>query len=406
LSKVRGANKRVDQHTCTACTRRVHEGEKAVQGCSDCYWLEWGDAPTQAREESLATAKDRPARPSTARCPVCHRMAPVKLGGFEKHMSGDRVCAGTCMLLDLAKARSQALNVLGWSGADDPVEWAKEARRLADERIDVLQAELGVHAATIAETETQTEKLVAALNEKTAALDVADAHFSSLKRGSDEAHAALATLGWDGNSYPEDWAKTTAAHYKAVREALGVPAGKPIIAYAQHAAKGMQALAILGWQDGSPVEWATKRAAAEADLRGALAEAELVGNDHAAMVRQLWGNLRSKSAQHLAAIEERNAQVDECAILRTVITEREGRIELAEKRLSTWRAWAVGMCPATPPPANMTDEDLRAAMTFVSVADYNRAIKAVQDELARQRSLVSVMVDIKRRLIALKDLSS
>jgi hypothetical protein len=241
---------------------------------------------------------------------------------------------------------------------------------------------------------------------KTAALDVADAQFSSLKRGSDEAHAALATLGWDGNSYPEDWAKTTAAHYKAVREALGVPAGKPIVAYAQHAAKGMQALATLGWQDGSPVEWATKRAAAEADLRGALAEAELVGNDHAAMVRQLWGNLRSKSAQHLAAIEERNAQVDECAILRTVITEREGRIELAEKRLSTWRAWAVGMCPATPPPANMTDEDLRAAMTFVSVADYNRAIKAVQDELARQRSLVSVMVDIKRRLIALKDLSS
>lgn len=47
----------------------------------------------------------------------------------------------------------------------------------------------------------------------------------------------------------------------------------------------MQALAILGWQDTHPVEWATKRAAAEAELRGAFAEAELVGTNHAAMVR-------------------------------------------------------------------------------------------------------------------------
>lgn len=295
-----------------------------------------------------------------------------------------------CMLLDLAKARSQALNVLGWSGADDPVEWAKEARRLADERIDVLQAELGVHAATIAEAEIQTEKLVAALNEKTAALDVADAHFSSLKRGHDEAHAALATLGWDGNSYPEDWAKTTAAHYKAVREALGVPAGKPIVAYAQHAAKGMQALAILGWQDGNPIEWATKRAAAEADLRGALAEAELVGNDHAAMVRQLWNNLRGTAAK-----------LDDTARLCNEATSSHAR---AEKRLSTWRAWAAGFCPMGFD-ASASDDSIIAALAFVPVSAYNREISALQVELAHQRALVSVMVDIKRRLIALKDLS-
>lgn len=380
----------------------------------------------------------------------------------------------------LSKARGankrvdQALNVLGWSGADDPLEWAKEARRLADERIDVLQAELGVHAASIADAEIQTEKLAAALNEKTAALDAVPTQFSALKDTADAAHAALVHLGWGGNDDPEAWAKDMAAErsklmaalitghdaarkfrfdveealrsagvvdyerdivsrigaafkqagaseIEAVREALGVPADKPIIPYAQHAAKGMQALAILGWQDTHPVEWATKRAAAEADLRGAFAEAELVGSDHAAMVRQLWGNLRRTSAQHLAVIEERNAQIDECAVLRSVITERnarihqleidnskvhlEGRIELAEKRLSMWRAWVVGMCPESTVPANMTDDDLRVAMTFISTEEYNRAIKALQDELARQRSLVSVMVDIKRRLVALKDLS-
>ena len=197
--------------TCTACARRVHEGGTAVQGCSDCYWLEFGDPPPQALEGATATAQARPARPSSARCPVCHRMAPVKHGGFQEHLSGDRVCAGTSTL-------------------------------------------------------------------------------------SNDAHAALTELGWDGGAHPLDWAKTTAAHYKALREALGVPAGKPIIPYARHAAKGMQALATLGWQDGNPVEWATARAAAEADLRGAFAEAELVGTDHAAMVRQLRGNLQGTSS--------------------------------------------------------------------------------------------------------------
>lgn len=418
---------------------------------------------------------------------------PAILGG-ERWTNTRRMLADACanmrapslevilgeLVQTLSKARGankrvdQALNVLGWSGADDPLEWAKEARRLADERIDVLQAELGVHAASIADAEIQTEKLAAALNEKTAALDAVPTQFSALKDTADAAHAALVHLGWGGNDDPEAWAKDMAAErsklmaalitghdaarkfrfdveealrsagvvdyerdivsrigaafkqagaseIEAVREALGVPADKPIIPYAQHAAKGMQALAILGWQDTHPVEWATKRAAAEADLRGAFAEAELVGSDHAAMVRQLWGNLRRTSAQHLAVIEERNAQIDECAVLRSVITERnarihqleidnskvhlEGRIELAEKRLSMWRAWVVGMCPESTVPANMTDDDLRVAMTFISTEEYNRAIKALQDELARQRSLVSVMVDIKRRLVALKDLS-
>jgi hypothetical protein len=48
------------------------------------------------------------------------------------------------------------------------------------------------------------------------------------------------------------------------------------MSYVVHAAAGMQALAILGWQDGHPVEWATKRAAAEADLRGVQNE-KLIG---------------------------------------------------------------------------------------------------------------------------------
>lgn len=29
-----------DEVLCTACSRRVMAGDKAVQGCSDCWWLE------------------------------------------------------------------------------------------------------------------------------------------------------------------------------------------------------------------------------------------------------------------------------------------------------------------------------------------------------------------------------
>jgi hypothetical protein len=187
-----------------------------------------------------------------------------------------------------------------------------EARRLTDERIDALQKHVG--------------DLAEALDEKTAALDAVPAQLAALRDTADAAHAAMKQLGWDGSTYPDEWATaclTSNVHFseevrtlrekvgvleaqlaaasedtneiEAAREALGVPAGKTLMTYVVHAAKGMQALAILGWQDGPPVEWATKRAAAEADLRGAFAEAELVGSDHAAMVRELWGNLRSLS---------------------------------------------------------------------------------------------------------------
>ena len=122
----------------------------------------------------------------------------------------------------------------------------------------------------------------------------------------------------------------------------------------------MQALATLGWQDAHPVEWATKRAAAEADLRGAFAEAELVGRDHATMVRQLWADLRGRTL----ALAEANARIHQLEINNSKV-HLEGRINLTERR-------------ADP----------------------------LAQECATLRSLVAVMVDIKRRLIALPDLSA
>lgn len=367
-------------------------------------------------------ASDMPA-PGRARCPVCHRMAPVKDGCFQPHTSGESTCSGSAGQTGLLRAWREWIIVKDaglHSGLFDSElrakfdEHATEARRLTDERIDALQKHVG--------------DLAEALNEKTAALDAVPAQLAALKDTADAAHAAMRRLGWDGSTYPDEWAIACALsnvhrtaelrtlrekvgvleaqlaaagedtdEIEAVREAIGVPAGKPLMSYVVHAAAGMQALAILGWQDGHPVEWATKRAAAEADLRGAFAEAELVGSDHAAMVRQLWGNLQSKSAQHLAAIEERNAQVDECAILRTVITERnarvhqleidnskvhlEGRIELAEKRVATWRAWVVGMCPADLAHANMSDDGLRASKTYVPASALENVQAKLRDAL-------------------------
>jgi hypothetical protein len=202
-------------------------------------------------------------------------MASVKDGCFQPHTSGESTCSGSAGQTGLLRAWREWIIVKDASlhgGLFDSElrakfdEHAAEARRLTDERIDALQKHVG--------------DLAEALNEKTAALDAVPAQLAALRDTADAAHAAMRRLGWDGSTYPDEWATaclTSNVHF-AVREALGVPAGKPLLPYAHHAAKGMQALAILGWQDGPPVEWATKRAAAEADLRGAFAEAELVGS--------------------------------------------------------------------------------------------------------------------------------
>ena len=386
-------------------------------------------------------ASDMPA-PGRARCPVCHRMASVKDGCFQPHTSGESTCSGSAGQTGLLRAWREWIIVKDASlhgGLFDSElrakfdEHAAEARRLTD----ALQKHIG--------------DLAEALNEKTAALDAVPAQLAALRDTADAAHAAMRRLGWDGSTYPDEWAiacfssnarfsedvrtlrekvgvleaQLVAAgddtdEIEAVREAIGVPAGKPLMSYVVHAAAGMQALAILGWQGGHPMEWATKRAAAEADLRGAFAEAEIVGSDHAAMVRQLWGNLRKLG----------------------VAT---SRIELAEKRISTWRAWVVGMCPADLAHDNMSDDGLRASMTYVpasalenvqaklrdaldgldnwriwaesfgvcpvgsSVADLQGAIRASWNRLKAQNEkligLVGVLRGIKHQLITLTDLS-
>ena len=123
----------------------------------------------------------------------------------------------------------------------------------------------------------------------------------------------------------------------------------------------------------------------------------------------------------------------------------EGRIELAEKRVATWRAWVVGMCPADLAHDNMSDDGLRASMTYVpasalenvqaklrdaldgldnwriwaesfgvcpvgsSVADLQGAIRASWNRLKAQNEkligLVGVLRGIKHQLITLTDLS-
>jgi hypothetical protein len=121
-----------------------------------------------------------------------------------------------------------------------------------------------------------------------------------------------------------------------------------------------------------------------------------VGNDHAAMVRQLWGNLlglggelaeRSKTIEHMernysnlqAALTERNARVHQLEIDNSKV-HLEGRIELAEKRIAYFRAWLLGMCPAPArdkfgtvidQPGEQTDDALIASIQFVPRSDYD-----------------------------------
>lgn len=376
LSKAR-APARTDP-TCTSCMRRIHDGEKAVQGCSDCYWLEFGDAPPVVVNAIKTDALTRADLPMRARCPVCHRMARVVDGCFQAHNSGDKPCAGSA---NSSIRRDAVHEWREWLLAKDirlhtdmhdshlRVSFdahAAESRRLTNERIDALQAELGVHTATIEAYEMALHTLGWSDEPKAEEWAKTFANSIALRNleASGSAMQAIMNLGWTEDSgLPVEWSKTTAAHYKAVRGALGVPADKPIIPYAQHAAKGMQALAILGWQDGSPVEWATKRAAAEADLRGAFAEAELVGSDHAAMVRHMLGHRRSQSSRLSDAL----ARIYQLEIDHSKV-HLEGRIELAEKRVAFFRGWALGMAPSGTS-NEISDSELISIIQFVPRAD-------------------------------------
>lgn len=350
-------------------------------------------------------------------------MAPVKDGCFQPHTSGESTCSGSAGQTGLLRAWREWLMGkdvglhYGWSDSELRAkfdEHAAEARRLTD----ALQKHIG--------------DLAEALNEKTAALDAVPSQLAALKDTADTAHAAMRRLGWDGSTYPDEWATACALsnmHFseeartlrekvgvleaqlaaasedtdeiEAVREALGVPAGKPLMSYVHHAAKGMQALAILGWQGGHPMEWATKRAAAEADLRGAFAEAELVGSDHAAMVRQLWGDIRRLSASTTDAricLHSKTHDIKDC----------KDELAAAAKRIQVFRDWLIGMTPAGTSTA-LSDDELIRAVQFVPRADFDAQTvwtDSLAKECAHLRSLIEVMADIKRRLNALPSLST
>ena len=381
-----------------------------------------------AKVDRLQAAKSSPtpwwsSTTGRARCPVCHRMAPVKDGCFQPHTSGESTCSGSAGQTGLLRAWREWLMGkdvglhYGWSDSELRAkfdEHAAEARRLTD----ALQKHIG--------------DLAEALNEKTAALDAVPAQLAALRDTADAAHAAMRRLGWDGSTYPDEWAiacfssnarfsedvrtlrekvgvleaQLVAAgddtdEIEAVREAIGVPAGKPLMSYVVHAAAGMQALAILGWQGGHPMEWATKRAAAEADLRGAFAEAELVGSDHAAMVRQLWGDIRRLSASTTDAricLHSKTHDIKDC----------KDELAAAAKRIQVFRDWLIGMTPAGTSTA-LSDDELIRAVQFVPRADFDAQTvwtDSLAKECAHLRSLIEVMADIKRRLNALPSLST
>lgn len=353
LSKARGVGSKTQLGSrCTACARRLHEGEKAVQGCADCYWLEFGDPPVQTREDAAEVASARPARPSTARCPVCHRMAEVEGGRFQKHMSGDRICSGTASDLP----RDEALRVLS-----DIIN-----------RIRLVVAQAGV--------------VVVHKPDPLATMPPPDAQDLLNK----------------------------------LRDVLSVPDGQSIMDHARHAAKGMQALAILGWQSGSPIEWATARAAADAELRSAFAEAQLVGTDHAAMVRELWGDLRSLSERAKVRTHEHDATVRELGLLRSM------NAELCTA-MDGWRKWAIGkdidikdsltsdeirtiFDMHEQESRRLTDERIDGLQTMLG--EREEEIERLKHELheasARAKvlsGLVDVLRNIKRQLNTLADLS-
>lgn len=187
-------------------------------------------------------------------------------------------CAAT------ARAARAALSTLGWSGDGDPKAWATAA---AAEREKFISTLITGH--------DEARKFKSELEAALRSVGVTDYQRDIINR----IRLVVAQAGVVVVHKPDPLATMPPPEAQdllnKLRDVLSVPDGQSIMDYARHAAKGMQALAILGWQSGSPIEWATARAAADAELRSAFAEAQLVGTDHAAMVRELWGNLRSLS---------------------------------------------------------------------------------------------------------------
>ncbi len=312
-------------------------------------------------------------------------------------------CAAT------ARAARAALSTLGWSGDGDPEAWATAA---AAEREKFISTLITGH--------DEARKFKSELEAALRSVGVTDYQRDIINR----IRLVVAQAGVVVVHKPDPLATMPPPEAQdllnKLRDVLSVPDGQSIMDHARHAAKGMQALAILGWQSGSPIEWATARAAADAELRCAFAAAQLVGTDHAAMVRELWGNLRSLSERAKVRAHEHDATVRELGLLRSM------NAELCTA-MDGWRKWAIGKDIDITD--SLTSDEIRTILdmheqesrrlTDERIDGLQAMLAEREEEIERLQSLLkncnahiqsmaglaNVLRNLKRQLIALNDLS-